>query len=106
MNIDSTAILAAFGVLATVISILWSRSERCLSDRTNQAKQIAKIQRRFTSLVAKLSSCPVEGCPFREWSHDELDEEEDEDKDDNHTGTPDRRRPLPSHFAVQSQKPT
>ena len=105
MNIDSTAILAAFGVLATVISILWARSERCLADRTSQAKQISKIQRRFTSLVAKLSNCPVGGCPFREWSADELEEEEEEDKDDNNdTGT--KHRPLPTHFAVQSQKPT
>ena len=66
---SETIILAVLGGLTTAVAVLWARSERLISDRT-------RMDLRFTRLLARLAACPVLGCPFRTWSHEELDDDD------------------------------
>jgi len=74
-QISDPIVLTALGAIIAAIAALWARSERLITDRDKSRDATARLEKRLTHLIARLSACPLTDCPFRAWSHEELAED-------------------------------
>lgn len=84
MDVPDTLIVGTFGTMltamggmGTVIGILWKQNQRLITNYGKLTQRMHKADIRWNRILLRLSNCPSQGCPYRGWSTEEMEDLED-----------------------------
>lgn len=74
---NDATILTLLTAIFAAIGVMWRKIETLSKENRDQAKEFTKVQKRLTRLLSRLTVCPGVSCPFKSWSQEELDDDDE-----------------------------